>query len=135
MKSLCSCTIGGNLTRDGELRYTKNGIAVGNLGLAINYKMGEDREETAFIEVRLWGKLAEGYKMAFLKGRYVLLTNLRYRVDEYEGENGEIKRKHYFESHFGTEVVLGPEPASRSQSQERREEPEREEEREDNIPF
>ena len=53
----------GNLTRDPELRYTPAGVAVANLGLAVNRrfrdKTGELREDVCFLTVTVWDKQAE----------------------------------------------------------------------------
>ena len=52
----------GNLTRDPELKTTPKGTAVCQISLAINrkYKVGEEqKEETTFVDVELWGRLAE----------------------------------------------------------------------------
>ena len=52
----------GNLTRDPEVKTTPKGTAVAQISLAINrkYKVGEEmKEETTFVDVELWGRLAE----------------------------------------------------------------------------
>lgn len=53
----------GNLTRDPELRFTPNGVAVASFGLAVNRrwvnKQGERAESTDFFTVVVWGKLAD----------------------------------------------------------------------------
>ncbi|RDI95910.1 single-stranded DNA-binding protein [Meiothermus sp. QL-1] len=53
----------GNLTRDAELRYTPQGIAVARLGLAVNERystrQGGEQEKTHFIEAQAWRELAE----------------------------------------------------------------------------
>ena len=53
----------GNLTRDPELRYTPAGVAVANLGLAVNRrfrdKSGELKEDVCFLTVTVWDKQAE----------------------------------------------------------------------------
>ena len=52
----------GNLTRDPEIKTTPKGTAVSQISLAINrkYKVGEEvKEETTFVDVELWGRLAE----------------------------------------------------------------------------
>ncbi len=49
----------GNLTRDVELRHLPSGMAVADVGLAVNDRRknasGEWVEETSFIDVTLWG--------------------------------------------------------------------------------
>jgi len=53
----------GNLTRDVELKSTPKGTAVASCSLAINrsYKtdQGEKREETTYVDVEFWGRVAE----------------------------------------------------------------------------
>lgn len=62
----------GNLTRDPETRFTQNGTAVANFGIATNRKYG-DKEETFFGEVTAWGKLAETCGQYISKGSKVLI--------------------------------------------------------------
>lgn len=55
-------TLGGNLTRDVEIRYTPAGDAVCDLDLAMNNRFknraGQIVEETTFVRVSLWRDLA-----------------------------------------------------------------------------
>ena len=48
----------GNLTRDPEVRFTPNGTAVCDIGLAVNRKWknqaDELQEEVTFVDVTLW---------------------------------------------------------------------------------
>jgi single-strand DNA-binding protein len=63
MNALNQVAMIGNLTRDGELRYTPNGNAVTQLGIALNERYrdrrGQDQETTHFVDVDVWGELAE----------------------------------------------------------------------------
>ena len=62
MASFNKVILMGNLTRDPELRYTPNGLAVTNLGMAINsrIKQGEDwKDDVCFVDVVVFGKQAE----------------------------------------------------------------------------
>lgn len=63
MASLNKVMLIGNLTRDPELRYIPNGSAVASFTLAMNrvYKLqtGEKKEETSFVRVVVWGRMAE----------------------------------------------------------------------------
>lgn len=67
----------GNLTRDPELRYTPQGTAVVNLGLAANRffkdKSGQNQQETCFINVIVWGQMAEVCNQYLAKGRQILV--------------------------------------------------------------
>jgi len=62
----------GNVTRDLELRYTPQGQAVMDIGLAVNrtYKTAaaETREETAFVDIVVWGRQAETCHQYLSKG-------------------------------------------------------------------
>ena len=61
----------GNLTRDPELRFTSNGMAVANLRLAVNHRFkdraGEAKQEACFINVVVWDK-QEAWKL-FVRNR------------------------------------------------------------------
>ncbi len=63
MASLNKVLLIGNLTKDPELRYTPNGTAVANLRIAVNLKFkdrtGELKEDTCYVTVTAWDKLAE----------------------------------------------------------------------------
>lgn len=50
----------GNLTRNPELKYTPNGMPITTFKIA-NTKVGEDRQETLFIDITSFGKTAEAY--------------------------------------------------------------------------
>lgn len=67
----------GNLTRDPELRYTPQGIAVVNLRLAVNRrfknKNQELKEETCFITAVVWNKQAETCNQYLHKGSAVFV--------------------------------------------------------------
>lgn len=70
----------GNLTRDPELRYTPNGTAVANLGLAVNRRFkdssGELKEEVCFLTVTVWDKQAEACCQYLKKGRPVFVEGV-----------------------------------------------------------
>jgi single-strand DNA-binding protein len=58
----------GRLTRDSELKYTKNSKAIANFSIAIN-KFKKD--DVLFMDVNLWGKSAEAVNQYLLKGTQV----------------------------------------------------------------
>ena len=62
----------GRLTRDPEIKYTKNEKAVATLNLAINKKFGA-QDQTVFIEVTVWNKMAEVVEQYLHKGSKVLV--------------------------------------------------------------
>lgn len=67
----------GNLGRDPEMRYTPSGQAVTNMSVATNRRYtdssGEQREETVWFRVSVWGKQAENVHQYLRKGRQVLV--------------------------------------------------------------
>jgi single-strand DNA-binding protein len=79
----------GNLTRDPELRYLQSGMAVVDLGLAVNDKRknanGEWIEETTFIDVTVWGRTAEVAGEYLTKGSPVFIEG-RLKLDTWESE-------------------------------------------------
>lgn len=86
----------GNLTRDPELRYTTSGLAVTDVGLAVNDKRknanGEWVEETTFVDVTLWGRTAEVAGEYLGKGSPVLIEG-RLKLDTWESKEGEKRSK------------------------------------------
>jgi single-strand DNA-binding protein len=67
----------GNLTRDPELRYTPQGTAVTTLRVAINTpfkdKNGQLQRDTCFINVVVWGQMAEVCNQYLQKGRQIFV--------------------------------------------------------------
>ena len=87
----------GNLTRDVEIRYTPGGTAVGNTGIAVNrrYKTatGEQREETLFVDLTLFGRTAEIAHQYLRKGRSVLVDG-RLTLEQWTAQDGSKRSKH-----------------------------------------
>ncbi len=77
MSSYNRVTLIGNLTRNPELRKTKTGNSVTELGLALNRvwqnESGQKQEEVTFVDVTLWGRNAENAAQYLQKGRSVLV--------------------------------------------------------------
>lgn len=85
----------GNLTRDPELRYTPNGVAVCSFGLATNRRWttqdGQTKEEAQFHRIVAWNRLAELCAQLLAKGRRVYVEGrLQYR--EWTGSDN-VKRQ------------------------------------------
>jgi single-strand DNA-binding protein len=78
MASFNQVTLLGNLTRDPELRYTPQGVAVCDLALAVNRKYskkdGQKVDEVAFVDITCWNRLAEIAAEFLKKGRPVLVS-------------------------------------------------------------
>jgi single-strand DNA-binding protein len=85
----------GNLTRDPEVRYTPSGKAVGDLRLAVNrrYKTadGENKDETCFVNIVVWGRQAETCGEYLRKGS-PLLAEGRLQYDEWEKDGQKHNR-------------------------------------------
>lgn len=85
----------GNLTRDPEVRYVPSGTAVADLRMAINRKYrlqsGEDREETCFVNVVVWGKQGESCGHYLRKGSPVFVEG-RLQYEEWEKEGQKNSR-------------------------------------------
>ncbi len=74
----------GNLTRDPEIKYTNEGIAITEMGLAVNKKWidknGKESESVDFFNITTWNSLAENCAAALKKGDRILVSghmNLR----------------------------------------------------------
>src|SRR5213076_3188491 len=85
----------GNLTRDPEVRYTPNGSAVCDLGVAVNRvyttDSGEKREEATFVDVTFWGRTAEVAGEYLKKGRPIFIEG-RLQLDSWEDKQSGQKR-------------------------------------------
>ena len=90
-------TITGNLTREPEIRYTKEGQATTQLGVAVNRRW-QDRvtqewqEATSFFDVVCWRDLAENVALSLSKGMRVVVTG-RLEQRSWETEEGEHRSK------------------------------------------
>lgn len=76
MSSLNKVMLIGKITRDAEVRYTPKGIAVAEVGIAINRRYtadGEKKDEVTFIDVTLWKQAAEFAGEYGKKGREVFV--------------------------------------------------------------
>src|SRR5436190_2654710 len=79
----------GNLTRDVEVKYLQSGMAVAEIGLAVNDRRknqaGEWVEEVTFVDITLWGRTAEVAGEYLSKGSPVLIEG-RLKLDQWESE-------------------------------------------------
>jgi len=87
----------GNMTRDPQLTYTPSQTAVVDFGLAINRKWksqgGEEKEETCFVDCRMFGKRAEVINQYCKKGNPLLVEG-RLTYDQWEAQDGSKRSKH-----------------------------------------
>lgn len=87
----------GNLTRDPELKYLPSGMAVANLGLAVNRvwtdrESSEKREEVSFVDLEAWGRTAETMNEYLQKGRAALVEG-RLRQQRWETDDGQNRSR------------------------------------------
>lgn len=97
MSSLNRVMLIGNLTRDPELRTTPKGVSVADLGLAINRnyttESGEKREDVTFVDVVVWGKVAENADRYLSKGRPIFVEG-RLQLDTWQDkESGQNRQR------------------------------------------
>jgi single-strand DNA-binding protein len=86
----------GNLTRDVDVRFTKTGTPVTDLGLAVNDRVKRNDEwvdETTFVDVTLWGRTAEVAGEYLSKGSPVLIEG-RLKLDTWEQEGQKRYKLH-----------------------------------------
>ena len=85
----------GNVTRDIELRYTPKGTAVADIGLACNrIRTGEDGkkiEEVTFVDITLWGRVAEIAHQYAGKGKPLFVEG-RLQLDSWVDKETGAKR-------------------------------------------
>lgn len=85
----------GTLTRDPEIKYLPKGTAVAEVGLAINhtYKTdgGEKREEVTFVDITLFGRVAEIVDEYCKKGRPLYVEG-RLKLDTWDDKTTGQKR-------------------------------------------
>lgn len=92
MASLNRVLMMGNLTRDPELRYIPSGSAITSFTVAMNrvYKLqsGEKKEETSFVRVVVWGRMAEVCGEYLKKGSSVFVEG-RLQSRSWDGPDGQ----------------------------------------------
>jgi single-strand DNA-binding protein len=85
----------GNLTRDPELRYTPQGVAIAKIGLAVNRtwrtEAGETKEEVTFIDVDAFRRQAETIAQYLKKGSPLMVEG-RLKLDQWDDKQTGQKR-------------------------------------------
>ena len=86
----------GNLTRDPQLSYTPNQTAVVDFGIATNRRWkgqdGTQRDETCFVDCRMFGKRAEVINKYCRKGNPLFVEG-RLTFDSWQGQDGSKRSK------------------------------------------
>lgn len=88
-------TLTGNLTEDPALRYTSNGIAVADCGLAVNTYKKDGDPEVSFFKLSVWRDLAEHFSASCQKGDQIIVSG-RIEVQRFDRTDGSV----------GTSVVI-----------------------------
>ncbi len=87
----------GRLTRDPEIKYTQTQMAVARFTLAVDRMFKKEGQPTAdFINITVWGKVAENVGKYIGKGRLVSVSG---RIQTRSWDDKDGKRQ------FATEVV------------------------------
>ncbi|HSW46677.1 MAG TPA: single-stranded DNA-binding protein [Phycisphaerae bacterium] len=81
----------GRLTRDVQLSYTPSQTAVADVGVAIGRKY-KDKDEVVFLDLRIWGAMAETWNKYFRKGSFVIASG-RLAMDQWTGQDGAKRTK------------------------------------------
>ncbi len=88
--------MGGNLTRDIELRYSQGGMAIAKTAIATSRKFtsnGEKKEEVCFVDITFFGRSAEVANQYLRKGSKVLVEG-RLNFEQWTDQNGGKRSKH-----------------------------------------
>jgi single-strand DNA-binding protein len=99
MSSYNKVILMGNLTRDPEIRYTQNNMAICKIGLAVNRRFKdrqteEWREEATFVDITIFGKRGEAFAKYHSKGRPAFIEG-SLRFDTWEDKEGNKRSKLY----------------------------------------
>jgi len=86
----------GNLTRDPQLKYLPNNMAVCEFGLAVNRKWrdkdGNMKEEVCFVDVSAFGRQGETINQYMTKGKPILIEG-HLRFDSWTGQDGQKRSR------------------------------------------
>jgi len=95
MASFNRVVLVGNLTRDPEIRYIPSGMAVTDIGLAVNDRRKDPNggwiEEVTFVDITVWGRNAEILSEYTRKGSQILVEG-RLKMDSWEQEGQKRSR-------------------------------------------
>ena len=82
----------GRLTRDSDLRYTRNGKAVTSFTVAVNrqFTNSQGEREADFVNCVIWGKPAENFNKFTSKGSLVGIDG-RVQTSSYQDQQGNRK--------------------------------------------
>ena len=84
----------GNLTKEPELRYSPGGTSICDFSLAVSRKFlkdGQEQTETCFVEITVFGKIAETCNRYLSKGSQALIEG-RLQLDTWQDQQTGAKR-------------------------------------------
>ena len=85
-------TIIGRLGRDPDMRYLPNGTPVCKFSVATDrWRADKNANETTWINVTAWAKLAETCNEHLAKGKLVLVKGSQIRANAWKGKDGEAR--------------------------------------------
>lgn len=93
-----TATVVGNVTRDPELRYTANGVALATFGIAVNRRAKNattgawEDADPEFFDVTCWRELGENVVESIVKGTRVVVTG-RLSQRSWETDDGQKRSK------------------------------------------
>jgi len=108
MRGVNKVILVGNLGRDPEVRYIRDGTAVANLRIATsetwNDANGQKQERTEWHRVVAWGKLAEIAKEYMTKGRQIYVEG---RLQTRSWDDREGNKRYTTEVRADQMIMLG----------------------------
>jgi len=94
-KDINNCFVLGNLTKDVELKYTKNGTPVCNFSIANNQdysKDGKEIKQVNFFDIQCWNNLSEVCNKYLKKGNKIAVEG-QLKQDRWMDDSGNKKSK------------------------------------------
>jgi single-strand DNA-binding protein len=87
--------LAGRLTRDPEIKYTQGGTAIADLSLAVSRfwknDQGENQEDTTFVDITAFGKIAELVSKNLRKGSPIFIEG-RLKLEQWEKDGKKHSR-------------------------------------------
>lgn len=95
MADINTVVLVGRLTRDAQLKYSNNGLAITELSIAVNTqrKQGDQWvDEANFFDVTLFGRQGEAIQRYLVKGKQVGVEG-RLKQDRWQNQEGQNRSK------------------------------------------
>lgn len=83
-----NCIMYGRLSKDVELRYSSNQMAVGRFSLAVNRQYQKQDKKTDFFNMVAFGTVAENIEKFFRKGSRIVVR-CHAQQEEYTNKDGQ----------------------------------------------